>query len=114
MPGTIRIASSGVRTAIGTITTIGTATEIVITMATATATTIVTNPNTADRQKAHGSKGVGFFMLAELAPYLVAQCLSRFQSVLNSLLRFLFSAERFEGLAFKVKNILFADRSACS
>src|SRR4051794_23728486 len=106
MPGTIRIASSGARTAIGTITTIGTATEIVITMA--TATTIVTNPNTADRQKAHGSKGVGFFMLAELAPYLVAQCLSRFQSVLNSLLRFLFSAERFECFTFKVKNILFA------
>src|SRR5438270_13728718 len=43
---------------------------------------------------------------------LVAQRLSRFQRVLNSFLRFLLAAKRFEGLAFEIEDELLADRSS--
>src|SRR5205814_387149 len=42
----------------------------------------------------------------------IPQCLTRLQRVLNSLLRFLLAAKRFEGLALKIENVLLADGSS--
>ena len=43
---------------------------------------------------------------------LIPQRLAGFQRVLNSFLRFLFTAERFETFAFQVEDVLLAHRSA--
>src|ERR1700674_3907313 len=48
------------------------------------------------------------------SPASIPQSLPRFQRVLDSLLGFLLSAERFESLALQVKDVLLAHRSSGS